>query len=50
VREKMFPKKKPPWKGKESGQLEFTTLVSPGTRRNEKGAPISAPFSSLLNG
>ncbi len=24
-------------------QLEFATLVSPGTGRDEKGAPISAP-------
>jgi hypothetical protein len=28
---------------KKGGQLEFTTLVSPGTGRDEKGAPISAP-------
>jgi hypothetical protein len=25
------------------GQFEFTTLVSPRTRRDEKGAPIIAP-------
>jgi len=30
-------------KGKKKGQLEFTTLVSPGTGRDEKGAPMSAP-------
>jgi len=24
-------------------QLEFATLVSPGTGRDEKGTPISAP-------
>jgi len=28
---------------KKKGQLEFTTLVSPGRGRDEKGAPISAP-------
>jgi hypothetical protein len=30
-------------KGKKKGQLEFATLVSPGTGRDEKGAPMSAP-------
>jgi hypothetical protein len=41
----MFPKKNTlgSKKGKKMGQLEFTTLVNPGTRRDEKGAPISAP-------
>jgi hypothetical protein len=28
---------------KEKGQLEFTTLANPRTRKDEKGAPISAP-------
>jgi hypothetical protein len=28
---------------KKKGQLEFTTLVNPGTKRDEKGTPISAP-------
>jgi hypothetical protein len=27
----------------ERNQLEFTTLVSPGIGKNEKGAPISSP-------
>jgi hypothetical protein len=43
--EKRIPKKKNQpglRKGKKS-QLEFATLVSPGTGRDEKGAPISAP-------
>jgi len=30
-------------KGEKKGQLEFATLVSPVTERDEKGAPISAP-------
>jgi hypothetical protein len=30
-------------KGKKKGQLEFVTFVSPGTARDEKGAPMSAP-------
>ncbi len=39
-------KKKPPWvkeRKKKMRQLEFATLVSPRTRRDEKGAPIHAP-------
>ncbi len=46
VREKKrFPKKNQPGlrKGEKKGQLEFATLVSPGTGRDEKGAPMSAP-------
>jgi hypothetical protein len=46
VRKKKFPKKKHQpglKKGKKKGQLEFITLVSPGTGRDEKGAPMSAP-------
>jgi hypothetical protein len=45
VRKKEFPKKENQpglRKGKKS-QLEFANLVSPGTGRDEKGAPISAP-------
>jgi hypothetical protein len=43
VRKKKDPKKNQPRlrKGKKKGQLEFTTLVSPG--RDQKGAPIGAP-------
>jgi hypothetical protein len=43
--EKNVPKKKHLGLRKENkmGQLEFTTLVSPRTRRDEKGASISAP-------
>jgi len=42
---KKFPRKKPIWaeERKNKGQLEFATLVSPGTGRDEKGAPTSAP-------
>ncbi len=45
VREKKFPKKKPTRakKRKKKGQLEFATMVNPGTGRDEKGAPISEP-------
>jgi hypothetical protein len=43
--EKKVSKKKPTWveERKKKGQLEFTTLVNPRTRRDEKGALISAP-------
>ncbi len=43
--EKNVPKKKHLGLRKENkmGQLEFTTLVSPRTRKDEKGAPIIAP-------
>jgi hypothetical protein len=46
VRKKKFPKKNQPGqrKGKKKGQLEFVTMVNPGTGRDEKGAPINAPF------
>jgi hypothetical protein len=46
VREKKVLKKKHQpglSKGGEKGQLEFVTLVSPGTGRDEKGSPMSAP-------
>jgi hypothetical protein len=40
VRKKKFPQKKPTWaEERKKGQLGFTTLVSPGTGRDEKGAP-----------
>jgi hypothetical protein len=45
--EKKVPKKKTnldKGKGKKKGQLEFATMVNPGTGRDEKGARISAPF------
>ncbi len=44
MRKKKFPKKNQPGqrKGKKKGQLEFATMVNPGTGRDEKGAPISA--------
>jgi len=42
---KSSKKNKPTWvdERKKKGQIEFTTLVSPGTGRDEKGAPMSAP-------
>jgi hypothetical protein len=42
---KSFQEKNQPGlrKVKKKGQLEFATLVSPGTERVEKGAPMSAP-------
>jgi hypothetical protein len=46
VGKKKVPKKNQPGlrKGpKKKGQLEFATLVNPGTGRDEKGPPISAP-------
>ncbi len=45
VEEKKVPKKKPIWveERKRKNQLEFTTLVNPRTRKDEKGAPINAP-------
>jgi hypothetical protein len=48
VRKRKFPNQKKDnlgrGKEKNKGQLEFATLVSPGTgRRDEKGAPMSAP-------
>jgi hypothetical protein len=44
-RAKKSSQKKPTWveESKEKSQLEFTTLVNLRTRRDEKGAPISAP-------
>jgi hypothetical protein len=44
LREKKVPKKKPTWteREKKKGRLEFATLLSPGTGRDEKGTPISA--------
>jgi hypothetical protein len=45
-KKKRFPKiKNQPTlkKGQKEGQLEFATLVSQGTGRDKKGAPISAP-------
>jgi hypothetical protein len=30
-------------KGKKKGQLELTTLVNLGTRKDKKGTPINAP-------
>jgi hypothetical protein len=43
---KKFPEKNQPGLRKEEkkGQLEFATLVNSGTGRDEKGAPITAPF------
>jgi hypothetical protein len=43
VRNKKVLKKTWAEERKKKGQLEFTTLVSSGTRRDEKGTPISAP-------
>jgi len=49
AREKKIPKKetehglKKLKKNKKKGEPEFATLVSPGTGRDEKGSPISAP-------
>jgi hypothetical protein len=45
LRKKKGSKKKhqPELRKGKKGQLEFTTLVSPGTGRDEKGAPMSAP-------
>jgi hypothetical protein len=45
VRKNKVPKKTPTWakEKKKKGQLEFTTLVSLGTRRDKKDAPINAP-------
>jgi len=43
---KKFPKKKPTWaeeREEKKGQLEFATLVSPRTGRDEKNAPMNAP-------
>jgi hypothetical protein len=44
-KKKSSPLKKPTWaeEMKKKCQLEFVTLVSPGTGRDEKGAPMSAP-------
>jgi hypothetical protein len=41
MRKKKVPKTKPTWaeERKIKGQLEFPTLVSPGTGRDQKGAP-----------
>jgi hypothetical protein len=46
VRKKSSQKKNQPGqrKGKKKSQLEFATMVNPGTGRDEKGARISAPF------
>jgi len=43
---KKIPQTKPPWveERKNKRQLEFTTLVSPGIGRDEKGALVNAPF------
>ncbi len=41
--EKKVPKKTWAEERKKKGQLEFTTLVSSGTGRDEKGPPISTP-------
>jgi hypothetical protein len=35
-------------KGKEKGQLEFASLVSPGIGRDEKGTPIDAPSNHIV--
>jgi len=49
AREKKNPKKRNrTWaeeieKKQKKGEPEFATLVSPGTGRDEKGSPISAP-------
>jgi hypothetical protein len=46
VRKKSSQKKKSTWaeeRKKKQGQLEFANLVSPGTGRDEKGAPINTP-------